>query len=70
MKVIDHIKKSEQTKTPTFSYEIVPPPRGRTIQDIIDSVEAVKPFNPAWIDVTSHASNAYFNEKPDGTIQK
>lgn len=70
MKVYEHIKQAQNAKIPTFSYEIVPPPRGRTIQDIIDSVEAVKPFNPAWIDVTSHASNAYFNEKPDGTIQK
>lgn len=70
MKVIEHIQKAESNKQPTFSYEIVPPPRGRTIQDIIDAVEAVKPFNPAWVDVTSHASNAYFNERPDGTIQK
>jgi methylenetetrahydrofolate reductase (NADPH) len=70
MKIAEHIKNAERSKTPTFSYEIVPPPRGRTIQDIIDAVETIKPFQPAWIDVTSHASNAYFTERPDGTIQK
>jgi methylenetetrahydrofolate reductase (NADPH) len=70
MKVSEHIQKAQEAKQPTFSYEIVPPPRGRTIQDIINSVEAIRPFNPSWIDVTSHASNAYFNERPDGTIQK
>jgi methylenetetrahydrofolate reductase (NADPH) len=67
MKVIEHIERSKQT---LFSYEIVPPPRGRSVKDIIDVVEALAPLNPPWIDVTSHSSTAYFQEKMDGTIQK
>lgn len=67
MKVIEHLIKA---KNPLFSYEIVPPPRGRSIQDIIEIVEALMPLNPAWIDVTAHASAAYYNERADGSIER
>jgi methylenetetrahydrofolate reductase (NADPH) len=67
MKVIEHIEKAT---APLFSYEIVPPPRGRSVQDIIDIVEALVPFNPPWIDVTAHSAGAFYNEKSDGTIER
>lgn len=67
MKVIEHIQKA---KNPLFSFEIVPPPRGSSIQDIISVVEALSPLDPAWIDVTSHSSTTHYQEKSDGTIQK
>lgn len=65
MKVIEHLAAARE---PLFSYEIVPPPRGRSVQDILQIVEALAPLNPPWIDVTAHASNAYYHENPDGTI--
>lgn len=67
MKVAEHIDRAKET---LFSYEIVPPPRGRSIKDIIEVVEQLAPLNPPWIDVTSHSSSADFQEKMDGTIQK
>ncbi len=67
MKIIEHIEKA---KGPSFSYEIVPPPRGRSVKDIIDIAETLAQLRPPWIDVTSHASTAFYNEKSDGTIQK
>ena len=67
MRVIEHLN---QAKNPLVSYEIVPPPRGRSIHEITDAVEVLKPFNPPWIDVTSHSSTTYFREKVDGTIEK
>ena len=53
MKVIDHIKNSNNTQ---YSYEIIPPLRGRGIKIILDMVESLKKYNPPFIDVTSHAS--------------
>jgi methylenetetrahydrofolate reductase (NADPH) len=67
MKVIEHL---DRATNPLFSYEIVPPPRGRSVQDIIDIVEALVPFNPPWIDVTAHSAGAFYNEKADGTIER
>ena len=62
MKVNEHIDQSNSTR---FSYEIIPPLRGRSIQIILDMVEDLKKFNPPFIDVTSHASTAqpYTNGK-------
>lgn len=67
MKVIEHI---ERAKNPLFSYEIVPPPRGRTVQDVVDVVKKLAPFDPPWIDVTAHSAGAYYSEKSDGSIER
>jgi methylenetetrahydrofolate reductase (NADPH) len=67
MHVIEHLSRATG---PLFSYEIVPPPRGRNVKDIIDVVEALQPLEPPWIDVTSHSSTAYYREKHDGTIER
>ncbi len=69
MKVIEHIHRASG-KEPLFSFEIVPPPRGRSAQEIVDVVEKLALLNPPWIDVTSHSSTTYYQEKLDGTIQK
>ena len=54
MKVIEHINNSNN---PQFSYEIIPPLRGKGVQIIIDMIEDLKKFNPPFIDVTSHSSS-------------
>lgn len=67
MRVIDHIVGA---RAPQFSFEIIPPPRGRTVKDVIEVVETLFPYNPKWIDVTSHSASAYFQEKSDGTVHR
>lgn len=67
MKVIEHIAKA---RGPLISYEIVPPPRGSSVKDIIDVVEVLTALNPPWIDVTSHSSVTQYHERGDGTISK
>jgi methylenetetrahydrofolate reductase (NADPH) len=67
MKVIEHIDKATN---PLLSFEIVPPPRGSSIQDIVDVVDLLAPYNPPWIDVTSHPSGAVYNEKADGSVTR
>ena len=71
MKVIEHIQQAAALdKGPQFSFEIVPPARGKSVKEIIDIAETLSQLNPAWIDVTSHASSAYFHERQDGVIEK
>lgn len=67
MKVIEHL---DRAKNPLFSYEIVPPPRGKTVKEVVDIVEQLIPFNPPWIDVTAHSAGAFYNEKKDGSVQR
>ena len=66
MKIIDHINHSKSTK---FSYEIIPPLRGRGIKIILEMVESLQKFNPPFIDVTSHASTVS-NDKDGKKIKK
>jgi len=60
MKVIDHITNNCDTQ---FSYEIIPPLRGKGINIVLDMVESLQKFNPPFIDVTSHASTVFMNKK-------
>ena len=67
MKVIEHIEKATE---PFFSFEIIPPLRGKNIQAIIEMVESLIPYNPPFIDVTSHSAEAYYNETQDGKVER
>ena len=67
MKVIEHI---EKTQNPLFSFEIIPPKRGTNVQEIIDIVKDLQPFNPPYIDVTSHSAEAYYEENNDGLVKR
>ncbi|MCI4668732.1 MAG: methylenetetrahydrofolate reductase [Bacteroidia bacterium] len=67
MHVVEHLINS---KNPTVSLEIIPPKRGRNIQKLHDAIESVIPFNPPFIDVTSHAAEVIWEEMPDGSFKK
>lgn len=67
MHVIEHLDRAQGT---LFSFEIIPPPRGKTVRDIIDMVEQIAPVNPPFVDVTSHMAEAVYDEQADGTIKR
>ena len=67
MHVIEHLDKADN---PLFSFEIIPPPRGKTVRDIIDMVEQIAPVNPPFVDVTSHMAEATYEEQDDGSIKR
>ncbi|PWU14932.1 MAG: methylenetetrahydrofolate reductase [NAD(P)H] [Bdellovibrio sp.] len=67
MHVIEHLEKASD---PLFSFELVPPPRGASLNAIIEIVEALAPLQPPWIDVTSHSSTTYYRERPDGALER
>ena len=51
MKVIEHLEKATET---LFSFEILPPLKGATIQSIYDGIDPLMEFNPKYINVTYH----------------
>lgn len=65
MHVTEHIAGASD---PLFSYEIIPPLRGKSAQEIIDIVEQVMPYDPPFIDVTSHTAEAQYEELDNGTV--
>lgn len=70
MKVIEHYNLAKEKNEPRFSYEIIPPSRGKSLQEIIHIVEKLAPFNPPYIDVTAHAATMTYKELNDGSIKK
>lgn len=67
MFVTEHLDRATET---LFSYEIIPPPRGRSARDILDIVDKLAPYKPPFIDVTSHGAIAEYETLEDGTVRR
>lgn len=67
MKITEHIERATE---PLISYEIIPPKRGGSVDDVLRVVGELARFDPPFVDVTSHAAQVYFEELPDGTIKR
>ena len=67
MKVIDIIKKSEET---AFSFELLPPLKGNDTSKIYNTIENLLDFNPKYINITTHRDEMVYKELPNGTIEK
>ncbi|SDM01694.1 methylenetetrahydrofolate reductase [NAD(P)H] [Kriegella aquimaris] len=67
MKVTDHITKANG-KT-LFSFEIIPPVKGRNIQELYDNIDPLMEFNPPFIDVTTSREEYVYIDR-DGLLDK
>ncbi len=68
MKVTDHIKNA-QGKT-LFSIEVLPPQKGKTIDDLQRVIEPLMEFKPPFIDVTYHKEEVIHRKRADGLIEE
>ncbi len=67
MKVTEYFKKSKNT---LFSYEIIPPIRGRSIDSVFELIEQLIPYEPPFIDLTSRSAEVYYEEFEDGSLRR
>ncbi len=67
MKVIDFLEKANHT---LFSYEIIPPQRGGSIDAVFSLVEQLMPFEPPFIDLTSRSAEVYYEDASDGNVKR
>lgn len=67
MKVIDHIKAANDT---LFSFEILPPLKGKSIQSIYDGIDPLMEFKPKFINVTYHREEYIYKERGKGLLEK
>ncbi|WP_405565084.1 methylenetetrahydrofolate reductase [NAD(P)H] [Polaribacter sp. Asnod6-C07] len=68
MKVTDHIKNANG-KT-LFSFEVIPPKKGKNIQDLYNNIDPLMEFNPPFIDVTTSREEYVYLEKGNGLLDK
>lgn len=67
MKVIDHLKDAKST---LFSFEILPPLKGKSIQSIYDGIDPLMEFKPKYINVTYHREEYIYKERDEGLLKK
>ena len=67
MKVTDHIKNAKKS---LFSFEILPPLKGTSIQSIYNSLDPLMEFNPPFIDVTYHREEYVYKKRKDGLLER
>lgn len=68
MKITEHINNAKG-KT-LFSFELLPPIKGQSIQNIYKTIDPLMDFNPPFIDVTYHREDYIYKEQPGGLLQK
>ncbi len=67
MKVTEHIAQSKDT---LFSFEILPPLKGKSIQSIYDGIDPLMEFKPKFINVTYHREEYIYKEHDNGLLEK
>ena len=67
MSVIDKIKNSSGS---LFTFELLPPIKGHSIERIYTAIDRLIEFNPAYINFTSHRNETTYYERPDGLLEK
>lgn len=67
MKVTDLIAANGKTG---FSFEVLPPLKGRGISQLFRNIDVLKEFNPLYINITTHRSEMVYKNTPDGLYQK
>ncbi|WP_085535287.1 methylenetetrahydrofolate reductase [Massilibacteroides vaginae] len=67
MKVIELINNSKKT---AFSFEILPPLKGNSIQKVYNVIDKLLEFDPKYVNITSHHSENIYKTLPDHTIQR
>lgn len=67
MKVTQHIKEAKDT---LFSFEILPPLKGKSIQSIYDGIDPLMEFKPKFVNVTYHREEFIYKERDNGLLEK
>jgi methylenetetrahydrofolate reductase (NADPH) len=54
----------------SFSFEVLPPVRGKSIEQVYASIERLMPFNPAYINITTHRAEVVYREVAEGVFRR
>ena len=68
MKITDHFARAAGRSL--FSFEILPPMKGQTVQHLYQTIAPLLEFRPPFIDVTYHREEVVYRERPGGGLER
>lgn len=67
MKITEHLAQAKKT---LFSFEILPPLKGQSIDQLFKAIEPLMEFKPAFIDVTYHREEYVYKQQAGGLLER
>ena len=67
MSILDLIKSQ---KGPLFSFEVLPPLKGTGTTSLFHTIDILREFHPAYINITNHRSEYVYNDLGNGLVQR
>lgn len=67
MKVVDLINNTAKT---AFSFEVLPPLKGTGIEKLYQDIDALRQFEPKYINITTHRSEYVYKELGNGLYER
>ena len=67
MSVVEKIKSASKT---AFSFELLPPLKGNGIDGVYRTIDALREFDPKYINITTHRSEMVFRENAQGFFER
>lgn len=55
---------------PSFSFEVLPPQKGKGFDALRSTIERLMPYKPNYINITNHHSEHVYTALPDGTFRR
>lgn len=55
---------------PLFTFELLPPLKGHTIDAINSAIDTLMPLKPAYINITNHQREVIYVDRPDGLVER
>lgn len=66
MKIMDLIAGNKTA----FTFEILPPLKGRSIQKLKDTIDKLREFDPKYINITTHRSESVYKDAGNGLLER
>lgn len=66
-KIIDILKNTKKT---LFSFELLPPLKGKSIESIYQTIDPLMEFNPLYVNVTYHQEEVVYKKRKDKLLEK
>lgn len=64
------IEKINSASRPLFTFELLPPLKGHSIERTYAAIDRLIEYEPAYINFTSHRNETIYRERPDGLLEK